>query len=54
MEYLSHSVEETEALGEALGKTLKPGAVVPTSAASAWGSPPLPGALPGALAAPSG
>ena len=28
MEYLSHSVEETEALGEALGKTLKPGAVV--------------------------
>jgi len=28
MEYLSHSVEETEALGEALGKKLKPGAVV--------------------------
>ena len=28
MEYLSHSVEETEALGETLGKTLQPGAVV--------------------------
>ena len=28
MEYLSHSVEETEALGEALGRKLQPGAVV--------------------------
>ena len=28
MEYLTHSVEETEALGEALGRKLQPGAVV--------------------------
>lgn len=32
MEYLSHSPEETEHIGEMLGRRLRPGTVVPTAA----------------------
>lgn len=47
MEFITHSPEETEAIGEKLAKNLAPGTVLAYRGTWGLGRPPSPGAWPG-------
>lgn len=54
MEYLCHSPAETEALGERLGKQLRPGALIAYEGGLGMGKAPSRAALRAGLAAAAG